>query len=264
MGSGGGNIDRTGTGAKIDRVYYASGDIAKAITRAKLNQAAGMRTWMSFKMPGSWAAVAAGTHDAWVKDVYAKLDALNFQVWVTFHHEPENDGVMPDWRKMQARLASMVPGGVNGDIKFWLIMTGWHQEDAAGGAANKWEALYPTGSPIYGIAYDQPYPQYGYVWVNGVKTTEFRDGARTEGAVYIDKLADRAAAYGVKAAIGEYGFSDEHYTLDKTWLNRTVAAARNRGLLALCYFDTTLNSTKSWTLGSSTSAKRQHYNGVTK
>ena len=200
--------------------------------------------------------------DAWVKGLFDKLDALNFEVWVAFHHEPENDGMMPDWRKMQDHLSRMVPGGTKGNIKFWLITTGWHQEDAAGGAANKWEVIYPVGAPIYGIAYDQPYPQYGYVWSNGVKTTEFRNGARTEGSVYIDKLAARAAGYGVKAAIGEYGYSDEHYALDPKWLDRTVAAAKKDGLLALAYFDTALNSTKSWNLGAANSAKRAYFNKV--
>ncbi len=53
-GSGGGNVDRTKTGADLDRWYGGSGDVDKAITRAKLNHAAGVRTWMSFKLPYSW------------------------------------------------------------------------------------------------------------------------------------------------------------------------------------------------------------------
>lgn len=257
-GAGGGNVNRAGTGIDIDRWYGGSGDVDKAVTRAQLNHAAGILTWISFKVPGSWAAVAAGTHDAWARTVLAKLDALGFPVWVTFHHEPEGDGIMTDWRKMQDHLSRMVPGGIGGRVKFWLVVTGWHQE-AGTTAANKWEAIYPTGAPVYGIAYDQPYPQYGYVWRDRVKTSEFANGARTEGEVYVGKLAARAAAYGVKAAIGEYGYSDEHHALDPAWLDRTLASVKRHGLLAACYFDTTLNSTKSWTLGAATSSKRAYF-----
>jgi hypothetical protein len=261
LGAGGGNIDRTKTGVDIDRWYGGPGDVAKAITKAKANQAAGIRTWMSFKLPYTWAQMANGTGDVWAKDLFTKLDALNFEVWVAFHHEPEGDGVTSDWRKMQDHLSRMVPGGTAGDIKFWLIVTGWHQENGTT-AANKWDVLYPTGAPIYGIAYDWPYLQYGYKWVNGVKTTTMATGW-AEGSLLVDKLAARAASFGVHAAIAEYGYSDEAFVKDKTWLDRLVASAKSKKLLALSYFDTTLNSTKSWYLGAATSAKRAYFNTVT-
>jgi hypothetical protein len=259
FGAGGSNKDRTKDGVDIDRWYGGPGDVTKAITRAKANHAAGIRTWMSFKVPHSWADMAAGKGDTWAKDLLGKLDALGFETWVAFHHEPEGDGIMPDWTKMQDRLSRLVPGGIDGRVKFWLIVTGWHQE-AGTNAAYKWDAIYPKGAPIYGIAYDQPYPQYGYVWKNGVKTTEFANGARTEGAVYVGHIARRAAEYGVKAAIGEYGYSDEHFDLDPAWLDRTLAAAVDKGLLAVCYFDSPLNSTKSWNLGAAGSTKRAYFN----
>ncbi len=261
MGAGGGNVDRTTTGVDIDRWYGASGDIDKAITRAKANQAAGVRTWLSFKLPYTWAQMASGTGDAWAKAVFAKLDALNFQVWVAFHHEPEGDGVTSDWRKMQDRLSRMVPGGIAGDIKFWLIVTGWTQEFNPSDTANQWSTLYPTGAPIYGIAYDAPYLKYGYEWVNGVKTTTM-DTGWTEASVYVDKLAARAASLGVKAGIGEYGFSDEAFAKDKTWLDRFIASAKAKKLLGVSYFDTQYNSKRSWYLGAANSPKRAYFNAV--
>ena len=260
-GSGGGNVDRTKTGADLDRWYGGSGDVDKAITRAKLNHAAGVRTWMSFKLPHSWPQMAAGSGDAWAKALYAKLDALNFEVWVAFHHEPEGDGDTNNWRKMQDRLSRLVPGGIAGDIKFWLIVTGWTQEFNPSDTANQWSTLYPTGAPIYGIAYDNPYLKYGYRWTDGVKTTTMETGW-TEGSVYVEKLAARAKSYGVKAGIGEYGFSDEAFAKDKTWLDRVVASAKANKLAGIAYFDTPLNSQKSWYLGSANSAKRAYFEQV--
>ena len=260
LGAGGGNIDRTKTGVDIDRWYGGAGDVDKAITKAKANHAAGVRTWLSFKLPYSWAQMASGTGDAWAKDLFTKLDALNFEVWVAFHHEPEGDGVMTDWRKMQDRLSRMVPGGTAGDIKFWLIVTGWHQENGTT-ASYKWDVIYPTGAPIYGIAYDYPYLQYGYAWENGVKTTTM-DTNWVEGSVWADKLAARAKSYGVKAAVGEYGYSDEAFAKDKQWLDRFIDSAKANNLLAVSYFDTQLNSKRSWWLGPADSAKRAYFNSV--
>jgi hypothetical protein len=259
-GAGGGNVDRTKTGVALDRWYGGAGDIDKAITKAKANHAAGVRTWMSFKLPYTWADMAAGKGDVWAKGLYAKLDALNFEVWIAFHHEPEGDGTTSNWRKMQDRLSRLVPGGIAGDIKFWLIVTGWHQESGTT-AAYKWNVLYPVGAPIYGMAYDYPYLQYGYKWANGVKTTTM-ETSWVEGSVYVDKLAARAASYGVKAGIGEYGFSDEAFSKDKAWLDRFVASAKAKKLAGIAYFDTPLNSVRSWYLGSATSAKRAYFNQV--
>jgi hypothetical protein len=150
---------------------------------------------------------------------------------------------------MQDRLSRMVPGGKAGDIKFWLIVTGWHQENGTT-AAYKWDVLYPTGAPIYGIAYDYPYLQYGYEWENGQKTSR------------MNTLAARAASYGVEAAIGEYGYSDEAFAKDRAWLDRFITSARGKKLLAVAYFDTQLNSVRSWWLGPADSAKRAYFNAV--
>ncbi len=216
---------------------------------------------MSFKLPHNWTQMADGAGDAWAKDLFARLDALNFEVWVAFHHEPEGDGDTNEWRRMQDRLSRLVPGGTGGDIKFWLIVTGWTQEFNPSDNANQWSTLFPTGAPIYGIAYDNPYLKYGYKWSGGAKTTTMETGW-TEGSVYVQKLAARAKSYGVHAAIGEYGYSDEAFAKDKQWLDRSIESAKANHLLGVAYFDTQLNSSKSWWLGPADSAKRAYFNSV--
>ena len=260
-GAGGGNLDRTKTGVNLDRWYGGQGDVNKAITKAKANHAAGVRTWMSFKLPYNWTDMANGKGDVWARDLFTKLDALNFEVWVAFHHEPEGDGNTTEWRRMQDHLSKLVPGGIAGDIKFWLIVTGWTQEFNPGDTANQWSTLFPKGAPIYGIAYDFPYNPYGYVWTNGVKTTKFNNSF-TEGTIYVEKLAARAKSLGVRAGIGEYAYSDEAFAKDPAWLDRFVASAKSHKLAGIAYFDTPLNSVKSWYLGAATSAKRLYFNKV--
>ena len=265
VGAGGGNSDRTKAPIKVDRRYYGAGDVAKAVTNVKANAAAGILTWASFKLGYSWADMVAGKGDVWAKDLIAKLVALKTPVWIAFHHEPEGDGVMTDWTKMQDRLSRFVP--VGGDVKYWLIVTGWHQSKGTT-VANKWPALYPKGAPIWGIAYDYPYQSYGKVTKDGVVTN---NTAWTDPNFYVDHVADTCASISVsekrtganvlKAGIAEWGYGDEAFAKDKTWLVKVLQRCKDRGLVGNAYFDTTLNSSHTWTLGTATSAKRIYVEG---
>jgi hypothetical protein len=60
------------------------------------------------------------------------------------------------------------------------------------------------------------------------------------------------------------GYSNEAFAKDKTWLAKVFDRAIEKGLLGVCYFDTTLNSSKSWTLGAAGSAKRAYFNELVK
>jgi len=51
----------------------------------------GRLPWVSIKTP-SWAAMAAGAHDAEIDAMLMALDALEGPVWLTVHHEPEGGG----------------------------------------------------------------------------------------------------------------------------------------------------------------------------
>ncbi len=94
-----------------------------------------------------------------------------------------------------------------------------------------------------------------------MKTTKLNNSF-TEGTIYVERLAARAKSLGVRAAIGEYAYSNEAFAKDPAWLDRFVASAKANKLAGIAYFDTPLNSVKSWYLGSATSAKRQYFNKV--
>lgn len=117
FGTGGGNSDRTAEKMSMDRRYYNSTQTASCITATKKNQAAGIITWSTFKVPNDdWAGAVAGKYDAWFTDLMAKLKALDYETWVDVHHEPEGDGDLTAWRGMQDRYSRMVPAGSK--IKF--------------------------------------------------------------------------------------------------------------------------------------------------
>ena len=79
--------------------------------------------WLSFKLPYSWADMANGRGDAWAKDLANQLGAVNGPVWVAFHHEPEGDGPIADWVRMQQHLSPIFRAKPN--IAFTVITTGW-------------------------------------------------------------------------------------------------------------------------------------------
>lgn len=256
FGTGGGNTDRTKEKMGIDRRYYNSTQTASCLTATKANAAAGIITWSTFKVPGDdWAGAAAGKYDAWFNDLMAKLKALNTEVWVDVHHEPEGDGDLTMWTKMQDHYSRLVPAGSK--IKYWLCVTGYQEEysDTAW-----WDKYYPKGAPIYGIAYDNPYLKYGVPLSGGALVTTWSEGKTS----YIDKLVARAKKYGVKAAIGEMGYSNEAFAKDKGWLERAFQACVDGKLEGVCYFDSILNSSRSWALGAKGTAKRDYFDATVK
>ena len=80
---------------------------------------------MSFKLPTSWDRVAAGAADEWAYRLAKRFGRLDGPVWIAFHHEPETDGPIQDWRRMQEHLAPFVRSQDN--LAFTVIVTGWHQ-----------------------------------------------------------------------------------------------------------------------------------------
>jgi hypothetical protein len=253
FGTGGGNSDRTAEKLSLDRRYYNSTQTDSCIGATKKNATAKIITWNSFKVPSNdWAGAAAGKYDAWFKDLIAKLVSLDYETWLAVHHEPEGDGDLNQWKAMQAHYASLVPKASK--IKYWLVVVGYSQEYTD---TTWWDKYYPTGAPIHGIAYDNPYLKYG-VPLDGTKlVTTWSEGK----ASYIDKLVARAKKLGVSAGIGEMGYSNEAFTKDKAWLQRALQAAVDGKVEGVCYFDSNLNSTRSWSLGTGTT-KRIYFDTV--
>lgn len=267
FGLGGGNKVRTGI--DLDRRYYQSGEFGKMIIDTTANEAKGILSWNSLKAPHGWADMANGLGDGWFNSlakavseaIKPKLDDPDDidEVWLSIHHEPEGDE--PDerlWRAMQERLSLLVPGGSAGPIKFWLTTTGWGQEFNKQRVAQEvdWEtSLWPKNGDIYGIGYDAPYNTYG------LTKTGSMNNSWTDPYVYVDALAKRGVQFDCEVAIGEWGYSDEAFAKDKTWAAKVMDRALvnpHKKLRGMAYFDTTLNSARSWTLGPEGSSKRNY------
>lgn len=277
-GLGGGNSVRPGV--ELDRRYYGAGDKTKMINDTTANEGRNTVSWNSMKFPYPWVDMAKGKGDAWFVDIMkAVSEAIKPKVddpddvdvvWFSGHHEPEGD--QPDerlWRDTQERLSLLVPGGSEGPIKLWLTTTGWNQELNTANVANlvDWGNLWPKNGDIYGISYDAPYNTYGKIYKSGavVPTGEFNTKI-SDPYVYIDGLARRAKEYGVEAALGEWGYSDEMFALDNgAWRNKVMDRCitnPHQQFAGEAYFDTKLNSSHTWWLGAADSAKRKGHNAA--
>ncbi|AEI11121.1 glycoside hydrolase family 26 protein [Cellulomonas gilvus] len=236
-----------GWGAQLGvrRTYWGPTQIDSAVATARTDLAAGRLPWISFKLPYSWADMAAGRGDAWARELVAELDALDGPVWLAFHHEPENDGDITQWVAMQRHLSPIVRGMAD-NVAFSLVVTGWHQ--LYGDPAYSLESIWPGDGLVDLIGFDI-YNAYGLVR-DGVTTTRATDLAES----YYPQISAFARKHDVAWGIAETGYTDEAAAVDLAWLARSYEQTKAFGGVAMAYFDTTLNSQGSWRLEGAKSA----------
>ena len=110
----------------VHRTYWGSSNIASAVRTAKADASKKRVPWMSFKAPYSWSAMANGKGDAWARNLATKMKSVGSPVWVAVHHEPEGDGDMQVWKRMQARLAPIMRAAAP-NLGYSIILMGYHQ-----------------------------------------------------------------------------------------------------------------------------------------
>ena len=128
----------------LRRTYFRADQVDSAVRIATTDLAAGRLPWVSFKLPHSWSDMTAGAGDAWVKSLSPRFGRLDGPVWLAFHHEPEGDGPIADWRRMQERLAPLVRAEEN--LAFTVIVTGWNQ--LYGDPTYSLDAIWPRGVTV--------------------------------------------------------------------------------------------------------------------
>jgi hypothetical protein len=255
----GGNADPTawetsmGHALGVHRTYYGAGGVASAVSTATKDLANHRIPWISFKLPYSWTDMADGKGDAWAKDLATKLKALNGPVWVAFHHEPEGDGDITEWTRMQAHLAPLVRGAAP-NVAFTIVLTGYHQ--IYGAAQYHLDALWPQNTKVDLVGFDI-YNQYGVV-KDGVTNLKGTDLLKQ----YFTPISAWAKAHGVAWGLGETGYTDKAAVDDPQWVSRTYQQLVANGGVAFAYFNTNLNSIANWEL--STALKKNQFTAAIK
>jgi hypothetical protein len=222
----------------VRRTYWAADEVRDGVAVAKDDIASQRIPWISFKLPYDWSDMAAGEGDEWVHDLARRLSALDGPVWIALHHEPEGDGDIADWRAMQERLAPIVRGTAR-NVAYSAILTGLHQ--VSRNPRFELNSVWPD--TMIDIAGFDPYNWYGTETSEGVTDTKEIDMKK----VYFDPISRWAELNGVAWAVAETGYTDVAHALDPTWLPRTFAELAADGGIAMAYFNTPLNSERTWT-----------------
>lgn len=232
--------DKAGQRFGVHRTFWQASQVDAAVRTAEEDLAAGRLPWISFKLPASWDAMAAGSGDAWAKGIAQRLAGLDGPVWVAFHHEPETDGDIAQWTAIQKRLAPIVRSTAP-NVAYTIILTGWHQVEGMGDTATYGlDELWPTGTKIDVVGFDV-YNRYGTDRSN-------RDAPYDLGKEFFAPLSAWAKAHGVPWAIGETGYTDATAEADPEWLQTTYDQLVDQGGIAMSYFSSSLNATGDWLL----------------
>jgi hypothetical protein len=227
----------------VHRLFFGERQVKSAVKQAKASVAKGRLPWVSFQIPPrSWKQMASGKGDAWAKDVAKRFSQVNGPVWVAFHHEPETDGDVSQWRRMQERLGPIVRNNAS-NVGFSVIVMGYHQFFGSKkySMANMWPH---TKVDIAGF---DVYDHYGK---HGKKQHTNMD----QYFAAIQKWSNKS---GVPWGLAESGISHAGAQSRPNWFKDTYASLVRRGGKAFSYFNTELHSFQDWTL--TTSLKKQKY-----
>jgi hypothetical protein len=221
----------------IYRDYFEPNQVDYAITKVKADLAAGRLPWISFKVPYSWADMAAGKGDAWAEDLADKLAKVGGPVWLAFHHEPEGDGPMQDWKRMQQHLAPIIHARTN-NVAFTVITIAWN--DLFGPKEYALDSIWPGDQyvDILGMdVYNEMGAKSGHAMLDPMK--------------YWSVIGPWARKHNVGWAIAETGITESASSADRTWLQGAYKGLVSEGGLAFTYFDSSYNSIADWTLDTS-------------
>ena len=181
-------------------------------------------------MPWIVEAVADGRHDAWLKSLGRQLAAIDRPVFLTFHHEPENDACRPaqtaaDFVAMQTHIIKMFARRAP-KVTIVPILQSWTL-DPANRRARPFAWDVPAAR-VFGIDIYNPYSETTSKWVSF--ETKLRRARKLAG--------DRPIA------VGEYGCrsdeSDPERAVD--WMRDAFMAARDGGVVSMSYFHSGVHS----------------------
>lgn len=214
----------------VRRTYYQASQVDRALDTVKADTAVGRIPWISFKTPYSWQGMVAGKGDAWARDLATRLSQVDGPVWLAIHHEPENDGDIVTWTKMQERLAPIVRQTAS-NVAYSIILTGWNQWYGSN-PDFRLDSLYPD-SKIDLVGFDI-YNKFG---------NENRVTIQTNMKErFFDKIALWARSRGVAWGLAETGYRGVAAHDMPEWLSATYDQMVATGGVALTYFNFTLDT----------------------
>lgn len=219
------------------RSYFTgSSSVASMVTRAKADIIAGRVPFMSTKLPGTWAQVAAGTYDAWLLDRVKALDVLG-GAWLVLHHEPSGDGVAADWVRMQTHARTLIDANSDNVILVG-VLNGWSFLAPSSPDGESFRCSPTTGPHMMGFdSYNLWSPSNGKAW--SPAATVFSPGLKIQAWGYAHPV------------VGEFGCRIDSRTPGKAgqWITDAYQFAADHNFGGIAYFSSGVNSPDGpWTL----------------
>jgi hypothetical protein len=208
------------------RSYFEDSEVG-SLHRQVVNDLAGGRMPVtSIKPPGSWAATAMNRE--WIDNLVGPLGDLDDQVFLSVHHEPENDaagyGTAADYVAMQDAVLGAASSTSN--VVVVPILGTWSFDERSERLPSEWNV---HGAGVYGLDLYNPWsPTNGKDWVS-----------------FADKLAQATQeADGRPMLIGEYGCRSDPAQPGRAaqWLTDAFDTALGAGVVAMAYFNSSRNS----------------------
>lgn len=183
--------------------------------------------WVSLKTP-PWSEVAEGIYDG---DVFRLFELLGGSgpVWLTFHHEPEDDGDPQAWVEMQRHVSFLLSQHpASQTVEFVPILMSWTWDFRSGRVPSHW--MPEDAADIAGLWGIDHYREDDH---------PLQDTRRWQGVL------SAAEHRGVHLAVGEFGTRDQTGEVIRSFYNHCY----EQGLAGIAYFDSGLNSPEGpWTL----------------
>ena len=227
-----------GVALGLRRTFWDMGKVDKLVATAAADIAAGRVPWVSIKV-GAWLDVAAGKIDAALLGLFVKLKALPGPVWLTAHHEPEDDieGTFPAqvggaaaWRSAQARIRRVLDQSGATNVAFASILMAWTFDPKSNRNPADWwvdDCWDFAGIDVYQDSEAAGAPQTMTGWKNAKAFYDAKD---------------------LRIAIGEWGNRGTNATAANEMLSFRDYCI-GQGVPGMSYFDSSLNAaTGSWRL----------------
>ncbi len=207
------------------RGYFVPNSQKGLLQQVKDDHAKGRLPIVSTKVPDTWANMASGKQDSWLRNLLSALAADKQPVMLTLHHEPENDAgptgmKAQDWRSMYDH-AVVLAASLAPNVTMTPVLMQFTFEPGSGRKPADW---VPTTTKVFATdCYNAWSPTDGLQW-------------RALG----DKLSlVLPYANGRPIVLAEYGCRTDpkHPGAAAQWMRDAFDWCRTHNVVAMSYFN---------------------------
>jgi hypothetical protein len=219
----------------MSRRFYRPGQETTMLRMAQLDREVGILPFVSMKPPGTWASVAQGRYDDWVRTLIDGLGSSTSPVMFAIQHEPENDvsfeQTPAEWVAMQRHLIGMARRRTR-QVTVVPVLMQYTFDPSSHRSPADW--LVPD-TDLQGLDVYNPW----------------QPGSDKQWLTFPDMVARARAVVGsVPLIVPEYGCHTDiaDPTRTQTWLHDAFDYSTQNNVVGLAYFDAIGPDGSSWQL----------------